>query len=210
MKKLMIMLTSILATATIFGAPANMKPAETGSTPNGSWVKVRVTANVVEGIAVNEASPIDFGNLVKDNYADKGNPIYQNGEKIRDITHGRVIYRANTIGYNTFTTKLETDRIDLDFVGSSGVEDEVSTNTKIKNVKIDGIGTTSEDVTLVNGQGERQLTAWFVAYNGTSADKANGVGYTIDYVNGNLGKQQKLGNYEGTVKVIAESKANRI
>ena len=205
MKKILLVVASILATTTAFGAPANMGPPETGSTPNGSWVKVRVTANVVEGIAVNEASPIDFGNLVKDNSAVKGTQIYQDGEKIRENTPGRVIYRANTIGYNTFTTKLETDRIDLDFVGSSGVEDTTSTNTKIKNVKIEGIGTDSEEVTLVNGQGERKLTAWFQAYNSKSA--GTNEQYVADYENGNLGKQQKLGNYEGTVKVIAESKA---
>ena len=84
--------------------------------------------------------------------------------------------------------------------------DNKSTNTTIWNVKIEGIGTSPEPVTLVNGQAEKTLNAWFQAYN--SAPANNKAIYTPDYDNGNLGKNQKLGNYEGTVRVYAESTRN--
>lgn len=204
MKKLIAIVIGILAATSAFAIRENTGPAITGSTPNGSWVDVRVTANVVEGIAVNEASPIDFGNLVKDNAASGNNKLYQTGEKIRENTPGRVTYRANTIGYNTFKTYLETDRIDLTWISDSGVEDNVSRNKYIRNVKIEGIGTSKEDIILNNGHAERKLTAWFVAYDKKPAAKGDN-STQIDYVDGNLGEQQKLGNYEGTVKVVAES-----
>ena len=203
MKKVFFMVAGILATATAIAAPSDLGPPTTGSTANGSWVDVRVTANVVEGIAVNEASPIDFGNLVKDSNADTNSHIYLDGEQIRESTPGRVTYRANTNGYSQFTTRLEKNRIDLAFTGSSGVEDNTSTNTYIRNVRIEGIGTTPESIDLVNGQAERKLTAWFQAYDKTPA--AEGAPYVVDYANGNLGKNQKLGYYEGTVRVYAES-----
>ena len=206
MKKIIAIVAGILAATSAFAIRENIGPATTGSTPNGSWVDVRVTANVVEGIAVNEASPIDFGNLVKDNGAVQGSTVYQPGEKIRENTPGRVTYRANTIGYNTFKTYLNKDRIDLAWISDSGVVDEKSQNKVIKNVKIEGIGLTPEDVILTGGQGERKLTAWFAAYNGKTSEEVGNMTPTIDYDNGNLGKQQKLGNYEGTVRVYAESK----
>lgn len=207
MKKLVAIIAGILGTVTVFGAPANMGPPVTGSVTNGSYVDVRVTANVVEGIAVNEASPIDFGNLVKDSQAAAGSQIYQNGEKIKDNTPGRVVYRANTTGYSAFTTRLERDRINLEWKNDSGQIDSKSTNTHIYNVKIEGIGMNPEGITLVNGQAEKKLNAWFQAYN--SAPAGNRAIYTPDYDNGNLGKQQKLGNYEGTVRVYAESTRNQ-
>lgn len=206
MRKKLVLIVGVLAATSLFAAPANMGPATTGSVANGSWVDVRVTANVVEGIAVNEASPIDFGNLVKDNNAAEGAQIYQDGEKIKDNTPGRVIYRANTNGYSAFTTRLDRDRIDLDWKSESGVTDNVSTNTVIRNVKIEGIGLNSEVVNLKNGQAEKTLNAWFQAYN--SAPAGNKAIYTPDYEDGNLGKNQKLGNYEGTVRVYAESVKN--
>ncbi len=208
MKKIIAMIIGILGTATVFSAPANMGPATTGSVKDGSYVDVRVTANVVEGIAVNEASPIDFGNLVKDSHATSGSQIYQNGEKIKDNTPGRVVYRANTTGYSAFTTRLERDRINLEWKSDSGQTDNTSTNTTIWNVKIEGIGMNSEGITLVNGQAEKKLNAWFQAYN--AAPAGNRAIYTPDYENGNLGRQQKLGNYEGTVRVYAESTRNNV
>lgn len=205
MRKTIALIAGILSVTSAFAVPANMGPAVTGSVDNGSYVDVRVTANVVEGIAVNEASPIDFGNLVKDNNTGENtnDRIYQNAEKIKENTPGRVVYRANTIGYSSFKTYLEKDRINLVFTGSSGVEDNVSKNNVLKNIKIEGIGTSAEDVDLVGGKAERILTAWFQAYDNRSAGD-NGE-YQADYENGNLGRQQKLGYYEGTVRVVAVS-----
>lgn len=207
MKKKLALIIGIISVTSAFAAPPNMGAPDTGSTPNGSWVDVRVTANVVEGIAVNEASPIDFGNLVKDNNAAENNQIYQNGEKIKDITDGRVVYRANTTGYSGFVTRLDRDRINLTYTADSGVTDEKSTNKVINNVKIEGIGVTPEPVQLVNGQASRVLSAWFQAYN--SAPAGTKSVYVADYENGNLGRNQKLGYYEGTVRVYAESQKIR-
>lgn len=212
MRKTIALIAGILSVASAFAVRPNLGAPITGSVENGSYVDVRVTANVVEGVAVNEASPIDFGNLVKDNNAaaDTGKHIYEIGEKISEHTPGRVVYRANTNnGYSSFTTRLERDRIDLSFYGSSGVEDTVSTNGVLKNIKIEGIGTKDEEVSLVGGKAERTLTAWFQAYDNRKAEEVSGNsvnGYSPNYQNGNLGQQQKLGYYEGTVKVIAVAK----
>lgn len=210
MKKILGVAAFLLVATASFSIRENVGAPTTGSINGGSWVNVRVTANVVDGIAVNEASPIDFGNLVRDTHGTKqnGSNIYQPGEMIRENTPGIVTYRANEGAYNNFKTYLETDRIDLSFVSSSGVED-IKTRTQLTNVRIVGIskGNTGDDVSLVNGQAQRKLTAWFKAYDSSKAD-GNG-DYTENYENGNLGSNQKLGNYEGTVKVfaVATSKA---
>ncbi len=215
MRKTIALIAGILSVTSAFAVRSNLGAPITGSVQNGSYVDVRVTANVVEGIAVNEASPIDFGNLVKDNNAAEKNSIYTPGEQINENTPGRVIYRANTKnGYSTFTTRLEKNRIDLSFYGSSGVEDNESTNKVLKNIKIEGIGIVDEPVALIDGKGERTLTAWFQAYDGRTADQVTDAvgkaGFTADYNNGNLGKNQKLGYYEGTVRVVAEAKTTPV
>ncbi|GEM_PF-3563234 len=207
MRKTIALIAGILSVTSAFAVRPNLGAPITGSVENGSYVDVRVTANVVEGIAVNEASPIDFGNLVKDNNAKQNGTIYTPGEQINENTPGRVVYRANTNNmYSTFTTKLERNRIDLAFYGSSGVEDTISQNTILRNIKIEGIGLEDETVNLVGGKAERTLTAWFQAYDKRKAEEVKGdsrSGFEADYDNGNLGKQQKLGYYEGTVRVIA-------
>lgn len=205
MRKTIALIAGILSVTSALAVRPDLGAAVTGGTATGSWVNVRVTANVVEGIAVNEASPIDFGNLVKDNNASDSNRIYQPGEQIHHNTPGRVTYRANiNSSYKSFTTKLNTDRIDLDFYGSSGVEDNQSTNKVLKNIKIEGIGTQGEKINLIDGKAEKLLTAWFQAYDGREAENAK-TEFVADYENGNLGKQQKLGYYEGTVRVYAEA-----
>lgn len=211
MRKTIALIAGILSVTSAFAVRPNLGPAETGGDTKGSWVDVRVTANVVDGIAVNEASPIDFGNLVRDNSATEGTSIYQKGEQIREITPGRVIYRANSNNYNGFQTRLETNRIDLGFYSTSGsAEDHAgATNGYIKNVKIEGIGIQAEPVVLsANGQGERNLNAWFYAYDDREAknvNDSNSGSYTVNYTGGNLGQNQKLGYYEGKVRVYAEA-----
>lgn len=209
MRKTIALIAGILSVTSALAIKPGMGPADTGAIAKGSWVDVRVTANVVNGIAVNEASPIDFGNLVRDNVTTDTNEnehIYKQQEKIWENTSGRVVYRANTTGYNTFKTYLQEDRIDLGFIGSSGEEDDTATNSYIKNVKIEGIGKNEEEVLLVNGQGEKVLRAYFLAYDKRSASEAGegtSTQYAVDYENGNLGRKQKLGYYEGTVRVFA-------
>lgn len=211
MRKTIALIAGILSVTSALAIKPGMGPADTGAIANGSWVDVRVTANVVNGIAVNEASPIDFGNLVRDNSTGNDH-IYEQQEKIWENTSGRVIYRANTTGYNTFKTYLQEDRIDLGFIGSSGEEDNNAVNGYLKNVKIEGIGKTQEDVLLINGQGEKVLRAYFLAYDSRSASKVSEkteTQYSADYENGNLGNKQKLGYYEGKVRVFAIASNNR-
>lgn len=209
MRKTIALIAGILSVTSAFAVRSNLGAAETGGDTNGSWVNVRVTANVVDGIAVNEASPIDFGNLVRDTGATSNQTIYKQGEQIREITPGRVIYRANTTHYNSFKTRLETNRINLNFYSTSGgVDTETATNGYIRNVKIEGIGTDAEPVILEsNGQAEKILTAWFFPYDKREANGSDSTNtsYTPDYNDGNLGIKQKLGYYEGTVKVYAEA-----
>lgn len=207
MKKILGVAAFLLVATASFSIRENVGAPTTGSVANGSWVDVRVTANVVEGIAVNEASPIDFGNLVKDSTGKtrSAQGVYREGEIIRENTPGIVTYRANTNKFKSFKTYLDYDRIDLGYVGNSGVIDEESTRNELTNIKIEGINLESvnggDDVTLNNGQAQKKLTAWFKAYDKTKAGENKS--YEADYENGNLGKQQKLGNYEGKIRVFA-------
>lgn len=211
MKKHLLKVIGILAiSASAYAIAPNqtIPPVTEGIGNTGSTTEVRVTANVVAGIAVNEASPIDFGNLVR------GKGVYTQGEVINEQTPGVVVFRAdksnednggepNGAGYRkTITATLDTDNINLYYQQANGTTGN-GTNEQIKNVKITGLakapGTT---VDLVDGKARRLLHANFKAY-----DKADlGQDYSYDEENGNLGKNQKLGSYLGSVKVSATVK----
>ncbi len=202
-KKLLLLSAFMLASATQFAIREGVGPAITGSTANGSWVDVRVTANVVDSIAVNEASPIDFGNLVRD--TNNAN-IYASLERIDAITPGVVTYRSAKDATGTsFKTYLDRDNLDLDWHSFSGKED-TETRTVIGNVKVEGIKVATDanggdNVNMATGMARKTLTAHFYAYDSALAGASAS---TADTTNGNLGQHQKLGNYEGTVRVYAE------
>lgn len=214
MKKHLLKLMGILAiSASAYAiAPDQLRPPITQGTGNdGSTTEVRVTANVVAGIAVNEASPIDFGNLVR------GKGVYTQGEKIEERTPGMVVFRADK-GENGTQEKtkifaaLNTNEIDLNWQNNNGSDGNGSV-TVLKKVRITGLGVDTkpdgtpsegmEEVQLVNGQAKRQLHAWFYAYD--KGTQSNGTPDN-DQENGNLGKNQRLGSYLGTVTVVAHTK----
>lgn len=208
MKKHLLKVIGILAiSASAYAiAPDLVKPPVTeGTGNNGSTTEVRVTANVVSGVAVNEASPIDFGNLVR------GKGIYSNKEIINDNTPGLLTFRADkgadgTTDRKDITAYLDTNMINLAWQNNNGSTGE-GDNTELKKVRIEGLGKGSNAATtipLVNGQAKRQLHAWFYAYDkNTDLTKDT---YEHDPDLGNLGAKQRLGSYLGTVKVTANVK----
>ena len=212
MKKHLLKLMGILAiSASAYAiAPDQLRPPITQGTGNdGSTTEVRVTANVVAGIAVNEASPIDFGNLVR------GKGVYKEQEQINERTPGMVVFRAdrgengNDVKTKIFAA-LNTNKINLEWKNSNG-SDGSGDQTSIKKVRITGLGTDADGVNpgmeaipLVNGEAKRPLHAWFYAYD-SDTDLTNEA-YKNDDMNGNLGKNQKLGSYLGTVTVVAHTK----
>lgn len=216
MKKHLLKLMGILAiSASAYAiAPDQLGPPITqGTGKDGSTTEVRVTANVVAGIAVNEASPIDFGNLVR------GKGVYKNQEQINERTPGVVTFRADKGENGTdqraeIFAALNTNMIDLIWQNNNG-SDGNGDNTTLRKVRITGLGLDTdpngatpgvgmEKIPLVNGEAKRFLRAWFYAYdkNTSLTDQK----YDIDDVNGNLGQKQKLGSYLGTVTVVAHTK----
>ena len=208
MKKHLLKVIGILAlSASAYAiAPDQLGPPITQGTTTASSTDVRVTANVVTGVAVNEASPIDFGNLVR------GKGVYGNKEVIKENTPGLLTFRADK-GENGLTPKdsikayLDTDMIHLDWQSHNGSTGD-GTNQRLRKVRIEGLGKTSQNATtipLVNGQAKRQLHAWFYAYD-TDENLNDGAAYTNNEETGNLGSKQRLGSYLGTVKVTADIK----
>lgn len=175
-KLLMIAVLATLAT-TAMALPPNLGPAiTTGVTDKGSTVDVRITANVVEGIAVNEVSPIDFGNLPRGMYTGTMSPIMPGKIHIKG---------GNNKGVNL---RLNTTTTNLDWISTNGTTDTTGTVAEIRDVKV--IGLTTSDVLYhldSNGELTRQLSATFEA----------------NPTNGNLSNNQKLGAYVGMVRVTA-------
>lgn len=208
MKKHLLKLMGILAiSASAYAIAPDMigPPVTEGFQEKGSSTEVRVTANVVAGVAVNEASPIDFGNLVR------GPKVYQNQERINAITPGLVTFRADK-GANGDQTRadisayLNTNKINLDWKNANGSSGSGTQNT-LKKVRIEGLGVGSGQATniaLVDGQAKKQLNAWFYAYD--KETNLNTEDYSADENDGNLGKNQRLGSYLGTVTVHANIK----
>lgn len=184
MKKLsMIVALATLATTTMAVPPTLQPPVTIGGT-NSSSTEVRITANVVQGIAVNEASPIDFGNLVKG--------MYKAGENVNQNVPGKVVVKGAPS--SNFNIKLDTNMATLVWTGFNGSPDDNNgSKDTITNVTVHGLKTAAgEDLQLgANGEYTRTLTASFTAGN-TDTD--------------NLGPKQKLGSYEGSVVVVATKK----
>ena len=216
MKKHLLKLMGILAiSASAYAiAPDQLRPPITqGTGKDGSTTEVRVTANVVAGIAVNEASPIDFGNLVR------GKGVYKEQEQINERTPGMVVFRADRgENGNDVKTKiyasLNTNMIDLKWQNNNG-SDGNGENTTLRKVRITGLGLDKEpnsqtpgigmeEIPLVNGEAKRPLHAWFYAYD-SDTNLAN-EDYKVNLETGNLGPKQKLGSYLGTVTVVAHTK----
>jgi len=195
--KLLVGITSLLACSAIALAVGSNSglgaPGVEGINASGSKTEVRVKANVVAGVAVNEAEPIDFGNLVR------GANVYQDREVINSRTPGRVVFRADKqmLASGKVYANLEKDKTDLTWRNGNGSTANGSITT-IKNVTVKGLSTQPEQITLnTNGEAEKTLTGNFFAYD-------NGTGVNKD--NGNLGANQKLGAYVGTVTVQATVK----
>lgn len=195
-KKLIMGITSLLVCSAAVFAAGNGglgAPGTEGINSEGSKTEVRVKANVVAGVAVNEAEPIDFGNLVR------GANVYQDREVINSRTPGRVVFRADKqmLTSGKVLANLEKDTTDLTWRNGNGSTAD-GTVTTIKNVTVKGLSTQPEQITLnTNGEAEKILTGNFFAYD-------DGAGVNKD--NGNLGANQKLGAYVGTVTVQATVK----
>lgn len=208
MKKHLLKVIGILAiSASAYAiAPDLVGPPITEGTATASSTEVRVTANVVTGVAVNEASPIDFGNLVR------GKGIYGTKEVINENTPGLLTFRADkepggTTVRNEVVAYLDTNMINLDWRNNNGSSGD-GDNIVLRKVRIEGLGVGSAKATsipLVNGQGKKLLHAWFYAYDKNTNLQDNGA-YEEDPEAGNLGAKQKLGSYLGTVKVTANVK----
>lgn len=195
-KKLIMGITSLLVCSAAVFAAGNGglgAPGTEGINSEGSKTEVRVKANVVAGVAVNEAEPIDFGNLVR------GANVYQDREVINSRTPGRVVFRADKqmLASGKVLANLEKDTTDLTWRNGNGSTANGSVTT-IKNVTVKGLSTQPEQITLnTNGEAEKTLTGNFFAYD-------DGAG--VNKGNGNLGANQKLGAYVGTVTVQATVK----
>ncbi|WP_270426614.1 hypothetical protein [Fusobacterium mortiferum] len=196
-KKLIMGITSLLVCSAAVFAAGNGglgAPGTEGINSEGSKTEVRVKANVVAGVAVNEAEPIDFGNLVR------GANVYQDREVINSRTPGRVVFRADKqmLTSGKVLANLEKDTTDLTWRNGNGSTAD-GTVTTIKNVTVKGLSTQPEQITLnTNGEAEKTLTGHFFAY----ADGKD----TTNRKDGNLGANQKLGAYVGTVTVQATVK----
>lgn len=182
MKKLLMIAALATLATTAMAVPPNLGPAiTTGVTDQGSTVDVRITANVVDGIAVNEVSPIDFGNLPRGMYEGTINPITLGKIHIKGANDGKV------------NLKLDKTKTYLGWTGTNGTKDTVGKVAEIKDVEVIGLTTTDVVYNLnTNGELTHQLSASFEA--------GKGVGQ-------NLGSDQKLGSYVGTVRVTATVKA---
>lgn len=179
MKKLLMIAALATLGATAMAVPPSLQPpVTTGNAGNSSSTEVRITANVVQGIAVNEASPIDFGNLARGMY---DGIVNQN-------TPGKIHLKGDP--RVTVNVKLDKTTTDLIWTGANGTDpDPSATKSDITGVTVHGLTTTDTPIVLGDsGEATRILTASF------TAGKAEG---------NNLGTKQKLGSYIGTVLVTA-------
>lgn len=189
MKKLLMLLSLFTLSAMALAVPATVgAPITGGIGSTGSTTEIFVTANVVEGVAVNQSAPIDFGNLPRG--------LFSANEMVRERTRGIVSYKG-TPG-SSITTKFDTPQdIELEWYSANGTTEPVgstATLEKITGVKVNGgsdlTGTaTTHILDATTGQKEIFLTASFAAGGNTS---------------GNLSSNQKLGAYKGKVIVSAE------
>lgn len=179
MKKLLMIAALATLAMTAMAMPPDLKPPiTTGGTGNTSTTEVRITANVVQGIAVNEASPIDFGNLSRGMYTGL----------ISAMTPGKIHLKGAP--NKVVQVKLDNKRTDLIWTGANGT-DQTGSGLKetIDTVEVVGLDVTETPITLSGiGEATRILTASF------TADPAE---------NKNLGSNQRLGSYVGMVKVTA-------
>lgn len=178
-KLLMIAVLATLAT-TAMAMPPDLKPPVTIGGVNSSSTEVRITANVVQGVAVNEASPIDFGNLVKN--------MYPTSTNVNQNTPGKIIVKGTA--NDNIKLKLDTNLATLVWTGFNGSPDDKNGDKDtITGVTVHGLKTTDETIQLTNnGEYTRILTAAFTAGTGEAE---------------NLGAKQKLGSYVGHVVVVA-------
>lgn len=179
MKKLLMIVALATLATTAMAVPPNMQPPVTiGGNGDSSSTEVRVTANVVQGIAVNEASPIDFGNLARGMYT---GTVNQN-----------IPGKVHVKGEATKTVKLKLNKIQtsLTWTGPNGTNDLTAADkATIDNVNIYGLKETDTSFVLdQNGEVTQILTASFTAGQDAAA---------------NLGSKQKLGSYEGRILVTA-------
>lgn len=180
MKKLLMIAALATLGATAMAVPPSLQPPiTTGGDGNTSSTEVRITANVVEGIAVNEASPIDFGNLARNMHTGIVNQNIPGKVHVRGSANDNV------------KLSLSTNRTNLTWTGANGTNDTTNaTRDKIENVDVFGISTAGDTVSLgTAGEITKIMTASF------TAGKSQG---------NNLGPDQKLGSYVGTVVVKAE------
>ena len=189
MRKFLMMSALLAVSAIALAIPANVgAPITGGIGSTGSTTEIFVTANVVEGVAVNQSAPIDFGNLPRG--------LFSANELVRERTRGIVSYKG-TPG-STITTKFDTPMdIELDWFSVNGTTEptgSTATLEKITGVKVNGGSElTGTPVTHIldatTGTKEIYLTASFAAGGGAA---------------GNLSTNQKLGAYRGKVIVSAE------
>lgn len=184
MKKLLMIAALATLGATAMAVPPNVQPpTTTGNTGDSSSTEVRITANVVQGIAVNEASPIDFGNLARAMYTGTVNQNIPGKITIKGAPQAKV---------NVKLDKKETNLVWTGTNGTNDPTDSTATKTTIDGVKVYGLELTDTEFTLNSvGEASQILTASFAA--GTQEGN-------------NLGSKQKLGSYVGTVLVTATKK----
>lgn len=180
MKKLLMIAALATLATTAMAVPPNLQPPiTTGGNGNTSSTEVRITANVVQGIAVNEASPIDFGNLARGMY---------DGTVSQNIP-GKVHVKGSPNDQVTLT--LNIDKTNLVWTGTNGTNDpnsQTATKGTINDVSVYGISKTGDRVDLgTAGEITKIMTASFLASK----------------TSGNLDNTQKLGSYVGTVLVTA-------
>lgn len=182
MKKLLMIAALATLATTAMAIPPNLQPPiTTGNAGDSSNTEVRITANVVQGIAVNEASPIDFGNLARGMYT---------GLVSQNIP-GK-IHVKGAVG-DQVNLKLNKKITNLTWTGANGTVDTDPTAKKdtITDVTVHGLEETNTKFPLdSNGELIQILTASFTAGNKADTD--------------NLGLKQKLGSYVGSVTVQAE------
>lgn len=178
MKKSLGVLLLLSLTSLAFGTTeftGAVPPTHGGTGATGSYVDLEIKATVVDVIAVNQASPIDFGNLRRGMMGEhtalhKGKLLVDSGTKPSILTFEKV------------------DNIDLLWEGENGTDGN-GTKTDITGITLTGAfdATNTKEMKLEAGDGiVREVGAKFTAAAA-----------------GNLDTTQKLGSYLGKVRVTA-------
>ncbi len=181
MKKMLLLGFTVLLSGAVMGAPGN----GSGTIVGGSAIDLDILANVVDKIAVNQAAPIDFGNILRGKTG-----------TINEVTKGRITVETSAAAV---ATKLEFDKISgivLAWNNDNGsVNIPASTRTVIDGVQLNngliipnasgGGGEINETATAST------ITAYDIGAQFTAA------------TSGNLGTTQKLGKYSSKVRVTA-------